>query len=62
MVFFHFQLSYADVAFICSLKWCDADKVDPKIDNFPKLKALRDKVEAIPEIAEINEKHKDCLF
>ncbi len=57
-----FQLSYADLAFVAGLKYCDVTKIDPKLHNFPKLNALKQKVESQPNIAKQMHSTKDLLF
>jgi len=46
------SLTWADIAFIDLLGWLGALEVELPFDKAPKLKALRERVEAIPKIAE----------
>ncbi len=57
-----FQMSYADLSFVAGLKYCDVTKTDPKLQNFPSLNALKQKVESLPNIAKQMDSTKDLLF
>ena len=57
-----FQLGYADISYVAALQWCSTNTVALNLHNFPKLKALNEKVEAVPKIAQQIENSKDLKF
>ncbi len=60
--FFFWQLTYADLAWMHNITWANTIQINPKLENFPKLKALREKVCKLPRIAAWNEKWKHLPF
>jgi len=46
------QLTWADLGFLSLCDWLSIIGADSQIDNYPKMKALRQKVSTMPKIAE----------
>ena len=48
----HFQLTYADLAFYTGLEYPRSLGIKVNLDRFPELKALKERIEAMPKISE----------
>jgi len=46
------QLTWADLGLLSMCDWLSIIGADSQIDNYPKLKALREKVSSLPKIAD----------
>jgi len=56
------QLTWADIGLLSMSDWLAKFGAESQIDNYPKLKALRDKVSKMPKIAEWLAKRPDTSF
>ena len=56
---FFLQITWADLAVMNSWHWIPGFGVNPPLDNYPKLKAHKERLEANPRVADWIERRPD---